>query len=297
MNPKKLFPVTLSVLGIGYILVNLAVFILLSHFLLQFSISSMQIVTQMGGMLLFIIASIMLMVVGFLLIMGGIQHYRGKSTQRVMLMGVLYASFYVLCLGIGSALMLSQANLSVVMLIVSPVLMMVGVAAYTAPSSPFKIIGSVIGIVGALQLAVGVFTLQPLSLAFVGWEVPFPGPFMSMAILEGVAVVLGSVVVFTRSLLPKRNEESVSHVLLSMVGAVYGIDVFIGPMVLSFSLWNLLWKAPWEPPLNGAPQFVLGTTILWSVSLFILAIGGILLTLYSFVEFALATKEMSRIQF
>lgn len=257
----------------------------------------MQIVTQMGGVFLFIIGSIMLMAIGFLLIMGGIQHYRGKSTQRVILMGVLYASFYVLCIGIGSALMLSQANPSVVLLIISPVLMMVGVATYTVPSSPFKIIGSVIGIVGALQLAVGIFTLQPLSLVFVGWEVPFPGPFMSMAILEGVAVVLGSIVVFARSLLPKRREESVVHVLFSMVGLVYGIDVFIGPLVLSFSLWNLLWKSPWEPPLNGAPQFILGTTILWSVSLLILAIGGILLTLYSFMEFALVTRKMSRFQF
>jgi len=234
--------------------------------------------------------------VGCLLIVGGIQHYRGNTTQRVILMGVLFTSFYVLCLGIGSALLLSQSNIGAVLLIVSPVLMMVGATAYVAPSSLFKIIGSIIGIAGAIPLALGIFTLQPLSLVFTEWAVPFPGPFMSMALLEGVAVILGSVAVFVHSLLSERKEKSVSQVLLSLVGIVYGIDVFIGPLVLSFSLTNLLWKAPWLPPLNGAPYYVYGTTILWSVSLLILAIGGILLTLSSFLEFMFATKGMSKLQ-
>lgn len=295
LRSQKLFSVTLSVLGIGYVLVNLAVLILLGYYLSQHSITSLEEVTQIGGMTLFIIASAMLMAVGCLLIVGGIQHYRGNTTQRVILMGVLFTSFYVLCLGIGSAL-LSQSDIGAVLLSISPVLMMVGATAYVAPSSLFKIVGSIVGIAGAIPLAVGIFTLQPLSLVFTDWDVLFPGPFMSMALLEGVAVILGSVAVFTHSLLSERKEKSVSQALLSLVGIVYGIDVFIGPLVLSFSLTNLLWKAPWMPPLNGAPYFVYGITILWSVSLLILAIGGILLTLSSFLEFMFATKGMSKLK-
>lgn len=296
LKSQKLFSVTLNVLGIGYVLVNLAVLILLGYYLSQHSITSLEEVTQIGGMTLFIIASAMLMAVGFLLIVGGIQHYRGNTTQRVILMGVLFTSFYVLCLGIGSALLRSQSDVGAVLLSISPVLMMVGVTAYVAPSSPFKIVGSIVGIAGAIPLAVGIFTLQPLSLVFTDWDVLFPGPFMSMALLEGVAVILGSVAVFTHSLLSERKEKSVSQALLSLVGIIYGIDVFIGPLVLSFGLTNLLWKAPWMPPLNGAPYFVYGTTILWSVSLLILAIGGILLTLSSFLEFMFATKGMSKLK-
>jgi len=296
LKSQKLFSVTLNVLGIGYVLVNLAVLILLGYYLSQHSITSLEEVTQIGGMTLFIIASAMLMAVGCLLIVGGIQHYRGNTTQRVILMGVLFTSFYVLCLGIGSALLRSQSDVGAVLLSISPVLMMVGVTAYVAPSSLFKIVGSIVGIAGAIPLAVGIFTLQPLSLVFTDWDVLFPGPFMSMALLEGVAVILGSVAVFTHSLLSERKEKSVSQALLSLVGIIYGIDVFIGPLVLSFGLTNLLWKAPWMPPLNGAPYFVYGTTILWSVSLLILAIGGILLTLSSFLEFMFVTKGMSKLK-
>jgi hypothetical protein len=201
----------------------------------------------------------------------------------------------VLCLGIGSALLLSQSDIGAVLLIVSPVLMMVGATAYVAPSSLFKIVGSIVGIAGAIPLAVGIFTLQPLSLVFADWNVPFPGPFMSMAFLEGVAVILGSGAVFAHSLLSERKEKSVSQSLLSLVGIFYGIDVFIGPLVLSFGLANLLWKAPWLPPLNGAPYYVYGATILWSVSLLILAIGGLLLTLSSCLEFMFATKRMTKL--
>lgn len=296
MGYQKLFSVSLSVLGIGYVLVNLAVAIILGHFLSQFEITSFEIVTQMGGIALFIMASVLLMAVGFLLIMGGVQHYRGSSTQRVMLLGVLSASFYVLCLGMGSVLLLSQSDLGAVLLIISPALMMMGAAAYVVPTPTFKIVGSAAGIAGAIPLAVGISSLQPLSIVFVGWDIAFPGPFMSMAILEGVAVVLGSVAVFIHSIVSLEKEKSASQLFLSIAGLVYGIDVFIGPIILSFSLANLLWKAPWEPPLNGAPYLVYGTTILWSVSLLILAIGGVLLILYSSLEFALATKRISQLQ-
>jgi hypothetical protein len=295
LKSQKLFSVTLNVLGIGYVLVNLAVFVLLGYYLSQCSISSLETVTQIGGIVVFMIASAMLMGVGCLLIVGGIQHYRGNTTQRVILMGVLFTSFYVLCLGIGSALLLSQSDIGAVLLIVSPALMMIGATAYVAPSSLFKIVGSVVGIAGAIPLAVGIFTLQPLSLVFADWNVPFPGPFMSMAFLEGVAVILGSGAVFAHSLLSERKEKSVSQSLLSLVGIFYGIDVFIGPLVLSFGLANLLWKAPWLPPLNGAPYYVYGATILWSVSLLILAIGGVLLTLSSCLEFMFATKRMTKL--
>lgn len=150
MKSQKLFSVTLNVLGIGFVLVNLSVLILLGYYLSQHSISSLEAVTQIGGMTLFIIASAMLMGVGCLLIVGGIQHYRGNTTQRVILIGVLFTSLYLLCLGIGSALLLSQSDIGAVLLSISPILMMVGATAYVAPSSLYKIVGSIVGIAGAI---------------------------------------------------------------------------------------------------------------------------------------------------
>ena len=82
-----------------------------------------------------------------------------------------------------------------------------------------------------------------------------------------------------------------------MVGLVYGISVFIGPLIFAFGLWDLIWKAPWDvSPLYEVPYIVFGSTILLSVSLIVLAIGGALLVGYSCLEFALLTKRISKFE-
>jgi hypothetical protein len=76
---------------------------------------------------------------------------------------------------------------------------------------------------------------------------------------------------------------------------IYGIGVFIGPLILSFSFLDIVWKAPWLGPLYGLPSWVVDTTIFWSASLVLLEIGGILLILSSCLGFVFAAQEFSKV--
>jgi len=138
------------------------------------------------------------------------------------------------------------------------------------------------------------FNFQVLGVA-TGWDVPFPGPFMSLAVMEGIAMILGSIAVAIYSVFTGRNEKPVAYVLLSIVGLVYGVGVFIGPLILSFSFLDIVWKAPWLGSLYGLPSWVVDTTVFWSASLVLLEIGGVLLILSSCLGFAFASREFSRI--
>lgn len=288
---RKLVLAAACVLGAGYIASNMAILILLHYLLSQFVMSSVPIIIQMCGVILFMVASIALMVLGAFLILGGLQFYRKITPSGVIFLGVVLASFYLLCLGIGSAMILGLQSISVLLLIIGSVLVMAGAATYMAPSFSLKFVGSILGIAGGILLAIVTFNFQVLSFVFVEWYVPFLGPFMSMTMLEAVAVVLGSVSALVHLILKGQKAEPVSHVLLSIVALIYGIGVFIGPLTLSFSLWDLIWKAPWLPPLHGVPNWVLRTTIFWSGSLIIPTIGGIILIVCSFSGFAFAAQE------
>jgi len=284
-----------GVLGIGYILPNVATILILWYVFSQYTMSSVAVITHMCGIILFIVASIILMVVGIFIIIGGIQFYRRSIPSGVLFIGTLLTSFYLLCLGVASTLIVPQLNIDVVMLLISPVLIMVGAATYMAPSRTFKLIGSALGIVGGTLLAFVIFDFKALGLILNRWNIPFLGPFMSKSILEGAAVILGALAVFIHSMLSGRKEEPVSHVFLSIVALVYGIGVFIGPLNLSFTFWDLIWKAPWMPPLHGVPGWVLVTTVFWSASLIVLAIGGIILMVSSCLGFMFAAQEFSQL--
>ena len=288
---RKLVLAAACVLGAGYITSNMATLILLHYLLSQFIMSSVPTIIQMCGIILFMVSSILLMILGAFLILGGLQFYRRITPSGVMFLGVLLASFYLMCLGIGSEMILGLQSISVLLLIMSPVLIMAGAATYMAPSFSLKFVGSVLGIAGGTLLAIVTFNLQVLRFVFVEWYVPFLGPFMSMTILEAIAVVLGSVSALVHLILKGQKGEPVSHALLSIVALIYGTGVFIGPLTLSFSLWDLVWKAPWLPPLHGVPNWVLKTTIFWSGSLIIPTIGGIILIVCSFSGFAFAAQE------
>jgi len=75
---------TLTILGVGYVLVNVAVAIMLSYFLSQSTISSVEIVIEMCGLTFFLIASIAMMMVGVVLIFGGFRYYNRDSQRGVM---------------------------------------------------------------------------------------------------------------------------------------------------------------------------------------------------------------------
>jgi hypothetical protein len=293
LNLRKIFLTTATVLGCGFVLVNIAVILLLGYFISQLSMSSLTEIAMMCGIILFILASITMMILGIFIIIGGLYSYRWGPPEGIISLGVLTGSFYLLCLGIGSALL--QMNLGVVFLILSSIFFMLGTAAYTSHSLDFKLIGSILGIVGGIFLAIVVFTQQIFRPVFVGWDVPFPGPFMSLNILEGIVMIIGPVAVLANLILTARKEKPTSYVFFPVVTMMYGIGMFIGPLLLAFNLWDQLWKAPWLPPLHGVPSWVFGATIFWSVSLIILAIGGIFLVISSALEFASIVRESSAV--
>jgi len=291
----KFVPLTTTVLGIGYILPSIAIVIVLSYILSQTTISSLQMIAQISGIILFLMASIAMMIVGITLIIGGTRYNkRSSAPKETIFLGVLFASCYLLCLGVGSALLLSEINLNVGLLIVGSIFVMVSATVYMVPSLISRLIGHALGIVGGFLLAIVTFNFQTLGVA-TGWTLPFPGPFMSLTVMEGIAMILGAIAVAIYSTLAERNEKPVAYVLLSIVGLVYGIGVFIGSLILSFSFLDVVWKAPWVGPLYGLPGWVVDTTIFWSASLILLEIGGILLILSSCLGFAFAAQEFSRL--
>jgi hypothetical protein len=292
---RRFVPLTTTVLGLGYILPNIAVVIILSYLLSQTTITSLHMITQISGIILFLMASIVMIVIGVALIVGGMRYNKRKPSPRgTIFLGVLFGSFYLLCLGVGSALLLSEINLNVGLLIVGPIFIMVSAAVYMVPSLASRLIGHTLGIIGGFLLAIVTFNFQALGVV-TGWDVPFPGLFMSLTVMEGIAMILGSIAVAIYSIFAGRNEKPVAYVLLSIVGLIYGIGVFVGPLILSFSFLDIVWKAPWLGPLYGLPSWIIDTTIFWSASLVLLEIGGILLILSSCLGFVFASQEFSRI--
>lgn len=291
MNLRKLFLVTTTILGSGLVLVNVAVAILLGYFISLLTISSLTQVMRICGTILFLLASVAMIILGFFVIVGGLYSYRWGPPEGIISLGVFAGSFYLLCLGIGSALL--EIGLEGFLLISSAVLFMLGVAAYLSSSVDFKLIGSIMGIIGGILLATAIFNLRIFGQVFVGWDVAFTGPFMSMNILEEIVVILGPVAVLGNLILTARKQRSVSHVFFPIITLIYGIGLFIGSLTLAFSLWDQLWKSPWLPPLHGVPNWVFIATVFWSVSLVILAIGGILLVTTSSLTFASIAKEAS----
>lgn len=296
---RKLVLATVTIVGIGYILANIGAAIILGYFLSTRSIVTAEILS-ISGTILFLIALIVVMVLGVFLVLGGLQYFRGGGPpQEVMFFGTLLASFYLLCLGIGSSLLLPEMSLNTVLLIVSPIILMVGTAIYMIPSFRLRLIGSVLGIVGGILLAVVMFDPPTLKLVLGGmnemWnDAPFSGPFMSMSFLEGMAFVLGSLAAFVHSIFAERREDLLTHVILAIAGLVYGIGLFVGSLVLSFSFLDLLWKAPWLGPFYDVPGWIFGIGVFWSASLIILVIGGIVLIVCACLGFAFAAQEFSQ---
>lgn len=289
---RKLVVFTMTFLGSGFVMANLANAIILWYLRLQLSMSSSTQVAMICGTLFFIIASVIFMMLGVLIIIGGLYFYHWELPDRLVYFGCLLGSLYLLCLGIGSSLIL-EMNLSSVTLIISSLLFMLGTAAYASPSFDFRLTGSVMVVVGGILLAIVLSSFRIFGCVFVGWDVQFPGPFMSMAFLEGIVLVLGSFAVFVKAIVARRREGSVVRIFFPLIVLVYAIGMIVGSLVLAFNLWDLLWKAPWMGPLHGAPDWVHHATVFWSSSLLMLSLGGLLLVLSSCFEFATVTKEVS----
>ena len=292
---RKLVLAAATLLGVGYIVVDIPIVVFLGYRFFQIPIDSVENIGKLAGITLFFMASVLLIILGCFFIIGGLQFYRGGAHQGVVFLGSLLASFYLLCLGLGSLMMFSELNLGAMLLIISSVLVMGAAAVYMGHSIPFKLIGSALGIIGGILLAVAIFNHQILDPIFE-WGVPFPGPFMSMTAMEAIVVILGPVTAFIYSILAERREEPIAHAFLSIVALVYGIGMFIGSQVLAFSFLDLLWKAPYDGQiLHGVPQWIFGTVAFWSASLFLLMIGGIILIVSSCMGFIFTAQEFAQL--
>lgn len=292
---RKLILITMTVLGAGYVLTNVSMVIMFQYYFSRLSISSVQNVLEMSGILLYMLASVVFIVMGVLLIVGAIKYYRGFISRGTVALAALLGTFYVNCLGIGSVLLAPQIDFGGILLTLSPVFFMAAIAAHSMQSYRFEFAGSILGLVGAVFFMFAVypaFGCQIFKLAFVEWNVPFPGPFMSLAIVEGPALVLGSSAVFVHSVLSSHEKRRGVYVFYSIATLAYGIGLFVGPLILSLSFLDLLWKAPWVGPLHNVPSWVLGTVTFWSASLMVLVLGGILLIFSSFVGFFLALRTV-----
>jgi len=290
---RKIGSVAALFIGLGYVLPNIATVIMLNYSLSQHRIESSENVYIISGIILFIIASILLMAIGVFIILGGLQCFFGNVPGKIMFLGILLSSFYLLFLGTGSALILQETSWPILLLIASSILVMASAAVYMMPSFRLKFVACLLGILSGIFLATATLNSQILDLAF-NWNVPFPGPFMSMAILEGLTIVLASITALVYSV-SGNGEKPVIPVFLSMVALVYGIGILVGSLVLSFNFLNLVWKAPWELALYGQPDWVLSTVVFWVASLGILEIGGILLILSACMGFIFATTHLSRL--
>ncbi len=280
-------------IGLGYVLPSIATIIMLNYSSSQYPIESVENIYWFSGIIIFIIASILLIAVGVFIVFGGLQYFVGTFSQKIMFVGIMLSSFYLLCLGTGSALVLQEVNLLTLLLVATAILVVASATVYMVPSFRLKFVACLLGIVSGVFLTTVTLNTQILDLVLM-LDVPFPGPFMSMAILEGLTIILVSITALVYSILGN-GEKPVTHVFLSMVALIYGIGVFVGSLVLSLNFLNLVWKAPWELALHEQPDWVLSTVIFWAASLGMLAIGGIMLILSACVGFIVATKQFSQL--
>ncbi len=291
---RKLALAAASLLGVGYVAISVPVLVLLVHRFLQIPIASMENVNALASTTLFFMASVLLMLLGCFLVIGGLQYYRGGAHAGVVFLGSLLGCSYLLCLGLGSLLIEPQVNIYAIFLTISPVLIMGAVAVYMGRLGAFKLIGSVLGIVGGVLLAFALVNYQIFEFVF-GWGIPFPGPFMSVPFLEAIVIVMGPLAGFVFFVLSGHEEKPVAYTLVSIMTMVYGVGTFVGTQVLAFGFLNYLWKAPWEGPFYAMPPWVFNAVAFWSASLFLLMIGGIMLVVSSCLGFVFAAEEFSQL--
>ncbi len=293
---RRLLVSALLVLGAGYALNNVPVILMFHYRFSQLSLSSFQNVLAVIGMLLIMFASMIFIALGVLMVVGAIKYSLGDFSRGIVIVGVFLGSLYLLCLGVGSVLLISESNWGAVLLTASPMFFLTAIACRASSTRRAKLVGSVVGLLGGIIFTVAlspVFRVQIFKLVFTEWDVLVPGPFMSMAVVEGPALAFGSLAALFHSMLDENGENPVKYALYPIATLVYGFGIIIGPLVLSLSFLNLLWKAPWLGPLHNAPDLISNTITFWSASLVILIIGGILLILASLAGFyhALSTVK------
>lgn len=272
---RKVVLAAVALLGIGYILVNAPIAILIGSAIPAIPIASQANINAITARILYVMASAISITLGGLLIFGAVRYYELGQTKGIVFLGVLLGSFYLLCLGVGSTLLLSQTNLAALMLTVAPIAVMASATMYTSPNPRCRLLGSAIGILAGVTLAYAIFNLKILDLV-LAWGIPFTGPFMSLTVLESAVVIFGPIAAAVHSLFGYRMEERpLSHMFTLALALVYGLGAFIGSLVVSMSFWNFIWKSPWVGPFFGLSESTMNMVVFWSASLVLMDIAGI----------------------
>jgi len=291
---RKIVLAALTMLGIGYVLVNVSVAVLIADSMATIAIDSQANISAIAGRALFLMGSIIAAALGILFIFGAVHFYERSQTRGTVFLGVSLGSFYLLCFGVGATFLLPETTFATLMQIVAPILVAVSAAAHTTPSTRFRIFGSVLGIAGGVALAYAIYNSRTLDLIFA-WNLPFSGPFMALTVLESAAIILGSVAACVNSLFDEYlDARPFSHASILLVALVYGIGIFIGSLVLSMSLWDLIWKSPWLGPLNSISEWFMSMVVFWSASLILMDIAGILLIVGACLGFIHVSREFSQ---
>jgi len=282
-------------LGIGYVLVNAPVAILVGSSMFSIPISSQAGAAAIVGRILFVMALAISASIGVLFIYGAVQFYERGKVKGVIFLGVSLGAFYLLCLGVGSTLLLSEPSLAALTLTIAPLVVIVGTALYISSSPRYRLLGSSIGIVGGITLAYAILNLQALDLVFK-WGIPFTGPFLSLTLLEGAVVVIAPVATAVHTAFSySRDERLIPNVIVLLVALVYGLGTFIGSITLSMNFWNRIWQSPWSGPFHGLPEWFANMIVFWSASLVLMDIGGILLIAVACVGFVCVARELSKV--
>lgn len=291
---RKISLAAMTMIGLGYVLTNAPVVILVGRSILTIPIESQPNISAIAGRMLFVVASSIAVALGLLLIFGAVQFYERGRVKGVAFLGVSLGSFYLLCLGTSSLLLLSEINPAALTLTISPLVVVAAAALYTSYSPRAKLLGSAVGVLGGVILAYAIVNTNTLDLIF-DWNIPFAGPFMSWPILESAAVVLAPIAATTHMVFSYTKEEMhIPQVFTLLVGFVYGLGAFIGAIVLSMSFWNLIWKSPWTGPFHSLPEWFMNMIVFWSASLVLMDIGGILMMSVALVGFICVARELSK---
>lgn len=292
---RKISLAAMTMIGLGYVLTNAPVAIMVVRSILTIPIESQLNISAIVGRMLFVVASSIAVILGLLLILAAVQFYEQGGVKSVAFLGVSLGSFYLLCLGTGSLLLLSEINFEALALTLSPLVVVVAAALYTSSSPHTKLVGSAIGVVGGVILAYAIMSINVPSLIF-DWDIPFAGPFMAWPVLESAAVVLAPIAATTHTVFSYTKEElHIPHLFTLLVAFVYGLGAFIGSIVLSMNFWNWIWKSPWNGPFHSLPEWFMNMIVFWSASLVLLDIGGILMMSAALIGFICVTRKLSKL--
>jgi hypothetical protein len=250
---------------------------------------------SIAGRVLFLTAMTISAVLGVLLIFGAVQLYEHGNVRSVAFLGGMFGALYLLCLGVGSSLLLSEPNPAAFALVIASMFVMASVTLYISSSQRWKLIGSATGVVGGIILAYSISNLRVLDLVFE-WNIPFTGPFLSLTLLESAVVILAPVAAMVHAAFSYRREERlIPHAFTLLVALTYGLGAFIGSIVLSMSFWNLIWQSSWTGLFHGLSDWVANTIVFWSASLVLMDIGGILLAVVAGLGFVSMARELSKL--